>query len=150
MAGGTWRRAGMAGTGGHEVAKNTGGRGGLGRTRLRPRDLLSISTLVKLPSTLSTLRSFMNAVNWTAAQEEISGELGHKVAILGMANSGKSTLFNTMRGQYSSPVSAEAGTTKQLGPGGFGAFPLNDTPGPIPDPPACAYKRSCAVIYLRY
>src|SRR5260221_14385483 len=90
MAGATWRRARLAGTGGHEVAKNTGGRGGLGRTRLRPRDLLSISTLVKLPSTLSTLRSFMDAVNWNAAQEEISGELGHKVAILGMANSGKS------------------------------------------------------------
>src|SRR5258705_12469829 len=33
-------------------------------------DALPISTLVKLPSTLSTLRSFMNAVNWTAARSE--------------------------------------------------------------------------------
>jgi small GTP-binding protein len=148
MAGATWRRARLAGTGGHEVAKNTGGRGGLGRTRLRPRDLLSISTLVKLPSTLSTLRSFMDAVNWNAAQEEISGELGHKVAILGMANSGKSTLFNTMRGQYSSPVSAEAGTTKQLVRGGFGPFTLIDTPGHIPDLQESAYKEASAVIYL--
>ena len=35
-----------------------------GRLGLRPRDLLSFSNLTKLPSSLSTVRKFLNAVNW--------------------------------------------------------------------------------------
>lgn len=131
------------------MANNTSkGARTIGGMRLRPRDLLSVSNLAKLPSTLGTVRSFMNAVNWNVAQEEIKDELGHRVAILGMANSGKSTLFNTLRGSYTSPVSAEAGTTTTLVRGEFGPFTLIDTPGHLPDLQESAYKESAAVIYL--
>jgi small GTP-binding protein len=129
------------------VARNNGkAPGRLGG--LRPRDLLSVSNLTKLPSSLSTVRNFLNAVNWNAAQDEVQGELDHKIAILGMANSGKSTLFNMLRGRYSSPVSAEAGTTTTLVRGEFGPFLLIDTPGHLPDLQESAFIESSAVIYL--
>jgi small GTP-binding protein len=94
------------------------------------------------------VRKFLNAVNWNAAQEEVKSELDHKIAILGMANSGKSTLFNTLRGKYSSPVSPEAGTTTTLVRGEFGPFMLIDTPGHLPDLQESAFIESSAVIYL--
>jgi small GTP-binding protein len=128
------------------VAQNNGK--APGRLGLRPRDLLSFSNLTKLPSSLSTVRKFLNAVNWNAAQEEVKSELDHKIAILGMANSGKSTLFNTLRGKYSSPVSPEAGTTTTLVRGEFGPFMLIDTPGHLPDLQESAFIESSAVIYL--
>jgi small GTP-binding protein len=128
------------------VAQNNGK--APGRLGLRTRDLLSFSNLTKLPSSLSTVRKFLNAVNWNAAQEEVTSELDHKIAILGMANSGKSTLFNTLRGKYSSPVSPEAGTTTTLVRGEFGPFMLIDTPGHLPDLQESAFMESSAVIYL--
>lgn len=118
------------------------------RERLSPRNLLKVSTLTKLPSNVSTMRRFLSAVNWNTAQEEVKGELGHKVAILGMANSGKSTLFNTLRGSYTSPVSAEAGTTTTLVRGDFGPFTLIDTPGHVVDLQESAFEEAAAVIYL--
>ncbi|HEX6820045.1 MAG TPA: GTP-binding protein [Ktedonobacterales bacterium] len=118
------------------------------RERISPRNLLKVSTLTKLPSNVATARRFISAVNWNAAQEEVKGELDHKVAILGMANSGKSTLFNTLRGSYSSPVSPEAGTTTTLVRGDFGPFTLIDTPGHVVDLQESAYDESAAVIYL--
>lgn len=136
--------------------KVTGGRirgGNVVAARLRrggisPRSLLKVSTLTKLPSNVSTVRRFLSAVNWNTAQEEVKSELGHKVAILGMANSGKSTLFNTLRGSYTSPVSAEAGTTTTLVRGDFGPFTLIDTPGHVVDLQESAFDEAAAVIYL--
>lgn len=118
------------------------------RERMSPRNLLKVSSLTKLPSNVATARRFLNAVNWNAAQEEVKGELDHKVAILGMANSGKSTLFNTLRGSYTSPVSPVAGTTTTLVRGDFGPFTLIDTPGHVVDLQESAYDESAAVIYL--
>lgn len=148
----------MAETGGKHVAEHdvaTGAPRDAGaaktpkaRNRLSPRGLLTVGNLAKLPSSLSTVRRFMGAVNWNTAKEEVQGELGHHVAILGLPNSGKSTLFNTLRGSYTSPVSAEEGTTKQLVRGGFGPFLLIDTPGHIPDLQETALHEASAVIYL--
>jgi small GTP-binding protein len=114
----------------------------------RARDLLTVSNLLSIPSNLAMLRRFMGSVNWKLAQEEIEGELQRKVAILGLANSGKSTLFNTLRGQYASPVSATAGTTKTLVRGSFGPFMLIDTPGHLPDLQQAGMEEAAIIIYL--
>ncbi len=115
---------------------------------VRARDLFKVSSLTRLPSNLAAARRFMNALNWKAAQADVENELTHKVAILGLANSGKSTLFNTLRGAYTSPVSAEAGTTKTLMRGTFGPFALIDTPGHLPDVQDEAVSEAAAVVYL--
>ena len=132
------------------MAKQNGGSGNSSRTRRgpRPRDFFTISNLAKLPSNLGTLRKFVNAVNWKDAQQQVEGELHHEIAILGLANSGKSTLFNTLRGKYASAVSPEAGTTKTNIQGGFGPFTLIDTPGHLPDLQDQAVKDASAVVYL--
>ena len=92
------------------------------RSRLgsRAREILTFSNLTKLPSNLAIARNFINVLDWKAAQAEVESELQHKVALLGLANSGKSTLFNILRGQYSSAVSPREGTTKVLVRGSFG------------------------------
>src|SRR5262249_41074544 len=105
----------------------------LGELGGRAREVLTVPNLLSIPSNPAMLRRFIGSVNGKLAQEEIEGELQRKVAILGLANSGKSTLFNTLRGQYASPVSATAGTTKSLVRGSFGPFMLIDTPGHLPD-----------------
>jgi small GTP-binding protein len=115
---------------------------------MRARDLLTPSTLARVPSNLSTIRKFMRAINWAAAQEEVKSELDTKVAILGLVNAGKSTLFNTLRGHYMSPVSSEPGTTTTLVRGQFGPFLLIDTPGHLPDLQQSALQEAAAVIYL--
>src|SRR5262245_17519362 len=115
---------------------------------MRARDLLKPSSLTKLPGNLLMARRFMNAMNWKAAQEDVERELEHKVAILGLANSGKSTLFNTLRGTYASAVSAEAGTTTALVRGALGPFALIDTPGHMPDLQQQAVEEAAALVYL--
>jgi small GTP-binding protein len=94
------------------------------------------------------MRRFMGAVNWQTAQDDVRGEMRHKVAILGLANSGKSTLFNTLRGRYESAVAAEEGTTKTMVRGEFGPFQLIDTPGHLPDVQDQAVEEAAAVVYL--
>src|SRR5690242_3327145 len=146
-----------ANSGGDIVANSDGtaqdaqnGQGATSRSQLsaRARDVLSFSNLAKLPSNLAIVRRFVNAVNWKAAQEDIENELRHKIAILGLANSGKSTLFNALRGSYGSAVSAEAGTTKTLVRGDFGPFALIDTPGHLPDLQQDAVEEASAIVYL--
>ncbi|HEX6817365.1 MAG TPA: GTP-binding protein [Ktedonobacterales bacterium] len=124
-----------------------------GRTRHpnltdRARDLFTVSTLLSLPSTVAMVRKFLASVNWKVAAEEVEGELQHKVVILGLANSGKSTLFNTLRGEYSSAVSPEAGTTKTLVRGGFGPFQLIDTPGHLRHMQEAGLEEAAVAVYL--
>lgn len=114
----------------------------------RMKSLFTLSTLAGIPSSLATIRKFMQAIDWREAQEEIAGELERKVAIIGMPNSGKSTLFNTLQGQYLSFVSPEAGATKDFVRGAFGPFALIDTPGHLPDMQAQAIEEASAILYL--
>jgi small GTP-binding protein len=94
---------------------------------------IGVGSLTKLPGNISLVRDFMTAVNWKTAQGEIQWALTSKIALVGLPNTGKSTLFNTLKGQRISPVSPEAGTTKMLIRGAFGPFALIDTPGHLPD-----------------
>jgi small GTP-binding protein len=112
------------------------------------RRLFRFSTLASIPSTIALTRRFMNSVNWKQAQSDIESDLHRKVAILGLANSGKSTLFNTLRGYYASAVSATAGTTTTTVEGDLGPFALVDTPGHLPDIQAQAAAEAPIVLYL--
>ena len=122
-----------------------GKRSGLGG---RASNLFSFSTLAGIPSNLTTLRKFMSSVNWKVAQEEIESELRRQVALVGLANSGKSTLFNTLQGRYVSPVSSTAGTTTTLVRGELGPFSLIDTPGHLPDVQQSAIDEASLIVYL--
>ncbi|HEY7851280.1 MAG TPA: GTP-binding protein [Ktedonobacterales bacterium] len=114
----------------------------------RMRSLLTLSTLAGIPSSLATIRRFVSAIDWREAQEEIAGELDRKIAIIGMPNSGKSTLFNTLQGQYLSFVSPVAGATTDFVRGAFGPFALIDTPGHLPDMQRQAIDEASAVLYM--
>ena len=101
------------------------------RKTKRPRNIrdLGISTVKNLPATIGMVQSFMKTVNWKVAQEEVLNGLNDTVVIVGQPNTGKSTLFNTIKGQRISQVSAVAGTTRTLIRADFGPFTLLDTPG---------------------
>lgn len=101
------------------------------RDSKRPRNLrdLGISTIKNLPATIGAVQGFMNAVNWKQAQEEVLAGFNNSVVIVGQPNTGKSTLFNKIKGEQLSPVSAQAGTTRSLIRTDFGPFTLIDTPG---------------------
>ncbi|HKV59168.1 MAG TPA: GTP-binding protein, partial [Ktedonobacteraceae bacterium] len=103
--------------------------------RNRPKNVrdLGLATLKSLPTSISSMRSFMNAMNLKHAQGEVLEGLKHTVVIVGQANSGKSSLFNMLKGEQISPVSAEEGTTRTLVRADFGPFTLIDTPGHLPE-----------------
>ncbi len=101
------------------------------RKTKRPRNIrdLGVSTIKNLPATIGMVQSFMKTVNWKVAQEEVLNGLNDTVVIVGQPNTGKSTLFNTIKGQRISQVSSAAGTTRTLIRADFGPFTLLDTPG---------------------
>ncbi len=90
---------------------------------------LGVTALKHLPTTITTIQTFMKAVNWKQAQQEVLQGLNNTVVIVGQPNTGKSTLFNKIKGQQLSAVSAQAGTTRSLVRTDFGPFTLIDTPG---------------------
>lgn len=94
---------------------------------------LGLNTLTNLPANLGMLQGMMKAISWKQAQEEVLEGLHNTVVIVGQPNSGKSTLFNHLKGEEISAVSPQAGTTKTLIRTDFGPFTLIDTPGHLPD-----------------
>jgi len=116
----------------------------------RPKNLreLGISTLRNLPANITMVRSFMKSVNWKQAQDEVMQGMNNTVVIVGQPNTGKSTLFNQIKGQQLSPVSSQAGTTKDLVRTDFGPFTLVDTPGHLKDVQETGMKDASVIVFL--
>lgn len=123
---------------------------GLFNSSKRPKNMreLGLATLKNLPAGLAATRSFMKEVNWREAQSDVQKVLENKVVIVGQPNTGKSTLFNTLKGQQLSPVSEVAGTTHSLVRTTFGPFILIDTPGHLPELMQSGIDESTVVVLL--
>lgn len=114
---------------------------------LNLRDL-GTSALLGLPSNIGTIRTFMKALNWKEAQGEVLEGLKNTVVIVGLPNTGKSTLFNYLKGQQLSPVSSQAGTTRSLVRTDFGPFTLIDTPGHLPELMESGMELASLIVFL--
>lgn len=123
---------------------------GVFRKSDRPRNLreLGISAITNLPANIGMVRNFMQAVNWKEAQGEVLAGLKNTIVIVGLPNTGKSTLFNHIKGQQLSPVSSEAGTTRALVRADFGPFTLIDTPGHLPDLMESGMDQASVIVFL--
>jgi len=82
-----------------------------------------------LPTRLADIRNLLQALDWDTLSLRVEEEAHARVAIVGPVNSGKSTLFNLIKGRRVSPVKAVPGTTKELVKEDLGPFTLVDTPG---------------------
>jgi len=109
---------------------------------------LGLSTLTSLPANIAMVRGFMKAINWKQAQEEVLEGLSNTVVIVGQANTGKSTLFNQLKGQQISAVSPQAGTTKTLIRTDFGPFTLVDTPGHLKDVMETGMQEASLIVFV--
>jgi small GTP-binding protein len=84
---------------------------------------------MQLPKRLPDLLNLFDSFDWERIAGEVESEARGRVAIVGPVNSGKSTLFNLLKGKVVSPVAAVPGTTRQLVLEKVGPFSLLDTPG---------------------
>jgi len=109
---------------------------------------VGIDTLTGLPATIGMIRNFMKAINWKEAQIEVLQGLSNTVAIVGQPNTGKSTLFNQLKGQNISAVSPHVGTTRTLIRTDFGPFTLIDTPGHLPDIMEAGIEQASLIVFL--
>ena len=119
------------------------------RNAKRPKSPLEVGTsILKALPNLPTIQTFMKALNWKQAQGEIQRNLESIVVIVGQPNTGKSTLFNKIKGEQLSPVSPEAGTTRSLVRSDFGPFTLIDTPGHLPDVMKSGMSEASIIVLL--
>lgn len=84
---------------------------------------------MQLPTGLPDLLNLFEGFDWERIAGEVEGETRGRIAIVGPVNSGKSTLFNLLKGKAISPVAAVPGTTRQAVLERVGPFSLLDTPG---------------------
>lgn len=84
---------------------------------------------MRLPRSLSDILGMFDSFDWERIADEVSKESRARIAIVGPVNSGKSTLFNLLKGKVVSPVAAVPGTTRQMVLEKVGPFALLDTPG---------------------
>jgi small GTP-binding protein len=132
----------------HEITQKTLKTGWKKRRASSFLPRLGIDTLTGLPATIGMIRSFMKAINWKEAQAEVLQGLSNTVVIVGQPNTGKSTLFNQMKGQNISAVSPHVGTTKTLIRTDFGPFTLIDTPGHLPDVMEAGIEQASLIVFL--
>jgi small GTP-binding protein len=91
--------------------------------------VLKTAKMTRVPATLLEIRRMFDALDWVEMSRQVEEETLAQVAIVGPVNSGKSTLFNTLKGREISPVAAVPGTTRDLHYEQWGPFTLTDTPG---------------------
>ena len=84
---------------------------------------------LNLPARLADLRGLLQALDWDQLSLAVQREAAARLAIVGPVNSGKSTLFNLLKGRKVSPVNAVPGTTRRVIEERLGPFVLVDTPG---------------------
>ena len=84
---------------------------------------------MNLPTRLRDTRKLLESLDFRQIEAAVAQEARAQLVIIGPVNSGKSTLFNQLKGQQVSPVSAVPGTTRDLISEQFGPFWLIDTPG---------------------
>jgi len=82
-----------------------------------------------LPRRLTDVRNLLQTLDWDKLSLAVEQEAHARLVIVGPVNSGKSTLFNLIKGRRVSAVKAVPGTTKGLVSETFGPFTLVDTPG---------------------
>jgi len=82
-----------------------------------------------LPTRLADVRRLLQVLDWDRLSFDVEEEANARLAIVGPVNSGKSTLFNLIKGRKVSAVKAVPGTTKGLVTEEVGPFTLVDTPG---------------------
>jgi small GTP-binding protein len=116
----------------------------------RPTTIREIgaTALKNVPANISMVQSLMKSVNWRLAQQEVLQGLNNTVVVVGQPNTGKSTLFNKIKGQTLSPTSAQAGTTRTLVRTDFGPFTLVDTPGHLPDVMEGGMDQASVIVFL--
>jgi len=85
--------------------------------------------MTSLPRRLADIRNLMQALDWDQLSLSVEREAHARLAIVGPVNSGKSTLFNLIKGRRVSSVKAVPGTTQGLVTESLGPFTLVDTPG---------------------
>jgi small GTP-binding protein len=85
--------------------------------------------MTSLPTRLGDIRNLFQSLEWDKLSMQVEKEAQARLAIVGPVNSGKSTLFNTLKGRKVSAVKAVPGTTKGLVTESFGPLTLVDTPG---------------------
>ena len=85
--------------------------------------------MTSLPTRLTDIRNLFRALDWDRLSLQVEEEAHARLAIVGPVNSGKSTLFNLIKGRKVSAVKAVPGTTKGLVTEDLGPFVLIDTPG---------------------
>jgi small GTP-binding protein len=120
------------------------------RNREQPNNLreLGVTTLRNLPANVGMVQNLMKAVNWQMAQQDVLENLNNTIVIVGQPNTGKSTLFNTLKGKVLSPASALAGNTRTLVRTDFGPFTLVDTPGHLPDVMESGMEQASVIVFL--
>jgi small GTP-binding protein len=109
---------------------------------------LGLSTVKNLPANIGMVQGFMKAINWKDAQAEVLQGLNNTVVLVGQPNTGKSTLFNKLKGQNLSPASAVAGNTRTMVRTDFGPFTLVDTPGHLPDIMETGMEQASVIVFL--
>lgn len=120
------------------------------RERKQPKTFreFGVNTLRNLPANITMVQGLMKAVNWNMAQQEVLAGLNNTVVIVGQPNTGKSTLFNLLKGQKLSPASPQAGTTRTLVRTDFGPFTLVDTPGHLPNVMESGMDQASVIVFL--